>query len=299
MAWLQLETNIGDRAPETIESLLEGLGAIAITLEDAGDHALFEPAPGETPLWPEMILTALFPDDASQADICAALDGQIKPADLEFSQVEEEDWEARFTRDLRPRQFGRRLWITPDSSHAPPGDSASVILAPGLAFGTGDHPSTAMCLRWLEAMDLRGARVLDYGCGSGVLGLAAVALGAGSACLVDIDPQALQAAADNASRNGLSDRISIASPGKTDNSVRFDILLANILSGTLIELGPELDRLMRPGARLAISGILAGQADDVIAAWSGWADMTVGERAEDWVLLTGTKCGTSDSETED
>jgi ribosomal protein L11 methyltransferase len=298
MAWLQLETNIGGRAPESFETLLEGLGAIAITLKDAGNHPLLEPAPGETPVWPEMILTALFPGDTKEAHIRAAFDRQTQPAKIEFTQVEDQDWQARFKGDLRPRQFGQRLWITPNKSHELPDASASVVLSPGLAFGTGDHPTTAMCLSWLDSIDLQGARVLDYGCGSGVLGLAAVALGARSACLTDIDPQALRAATDNALRNGLAGRISIAPPDKTDNSVRFDILVANILSGTLIELGPVLDRLMAPGARMAITGILARQADDVASTWSGWANMTVGDQAEDWVLLTGTKRGTCDSETD-
>jgi ribosomal protein L11 methyltransferase len=299
MAWLQLETNIGDCAPDSLETLLEELGAVAITLKDAGNHPLLEPAPGTTPVWPEMILTALFPDDAREAHIRAALDGQIQPAKLEFTQIEDQDWQARFERDLRPRQFGQRLWVTPDSSHELPEKNASVLLSPGLAFGTGDHPTTAMCLSWLDAIDLQGARVLDYGCGSGILGLAAVALGARSACLTDIDPQALQAATDNALRNGMADRINVTPPDKTDNSVRFDILLANILSGTLIELGPVLDRFMVPGGRMAITGILARQADDVASAWSGWANMAVSDQTQDWVLLTGTKCGTCDSETED
>jgi ribosomal protein L11 methyltransferase len=299
MAWLQLETNIGSRAHESLEALLEELGAIAITLKDAGNDPLLEPAPGETPVWPQVLLTALFPDDASESHICAALDGQIQPAEIKFTEVEDRDWQAEFHDSLRPRQFGRRLWITPDKSHELPDGSTSVVLSPGLAFGTGNHPTTAMCLRWLEAMDLRGARVLDYGCGSGILGLAAVALGARAACLTDIDPQALQAAADNAAQNGLEDRISVAPPDKTDNSVRFDILLANILSGTLIELGPDLDKFMAPGARIAIAGILAGQADEVASAWSGWVNMTVGDQTHDWVMLTGTKCGTGESETED
>jgi ribosomal protein L11 methyltransferase len=299
MAWLQLETNIGDLAPESLEALLEGLGAVAISLKDAGDHPLLEPAPGETPVWPEMILTALFPDDARESHIRAALHGQIQPSKLEFTQVEDQDWQARFQNQLCPRQFGGRLWITPDESYELPDGTASVLLSPGLAFGTGDHPTTAMCLNWLDAIDLQGARVLDYGCGSGILGLAAIALGARSACLTDIDSQALQASTDNAMRNGLADKICVSPPDKTDNSVRFDLLVANILSGTLIELGPVLDRLMAPGARMAITGILADQADFVAAAWSGWANMTVGDQAQDWVLLTGTKCGTCDSETED
>jgi len=299
MAWLQVETNIGPTSPEAVESALETIGAVAITLKDAGDHPLLEPKPGETPLWPEIILTALFPEDSSKSVINATLDACTGNNDTHFSFLADRDWQLQFEEQLEPLQFGERLWVVPDPSSKLPQNSVAVILPPGLAFGTGTHPTTAMCLKWLDSLELQGKRILDYGCGSGILGIAAVKLGATEACLTDIDPQALQAAANNAARNGVTERLNIQQAQKTDNSVRFDILLANILSGTLIELGPRLDALMAPGASLAITGILSGQAGEVSAAWSGWADMKVSDQTRDWVLLTGTKYKAEQSETED
>jgi ribosomal protein L11 methyltransferase len=289
MAWLQLETDLGTREPDSIEILLEELGAVAITLQDAGDHPLLEPALGETPIWPTITLTALFPDDISESSLVSALGDQFSPDNLRFTHIEDQDWQANFEHDLKPRRFGQRLWITPDGKESLPADSIAITLTPGLAFGSGEHPTTAMCLNWLDSLNLQGTQVLDFGCGSGILGLAAAALGAESVLMTDNDPQALTAAADNTEKNGLQDRIHIELAAKIEDSVRYDILLANILSGTLIELGPNLDRLMRPGARMAITGILAAQAEQVCAAWSGWADMTVGDQINEWVLLTGSK----------
>jgi ribosomal protein L11 methyltransferase len=289
MAWLQLETDLGNTEADSIERLLEELGAVAITLKDAGDHPLLEPAPGETPIWPTIILTALFPEDISEASLVKALGTQFSPEKLQFSRIEDQNWQANFEHDLQPRRFGRRLWVTPDNNESLPADSVAITLTPGLAFGSGEHPTTAMCLNWLDGLNLQGTRVLDFGCGSGILGLAAAALGAKTVLMTDNDPQALTATADNAGKNELQERVHIELAAKIEDSVRYDILLANILSGTLIELGPNLDGLMRPGARMAITGILAEQAEEVCAAWSGWADMTVGDQIDGWVLLTGSK----------
>jgi ribosomal protein L11 methyltransferase len=208
---------------------------------------------------------------------------------LRFANIEDQDWQANFKQELKPRRFGQRLWVTPDDTQTLPAGSSALMLTPGLAFGSGQHSTTAMCLTWLDSLNLAGARVLDYGCGSGVLGLAAAVLDAESVCLTDIDPQALTAARDNAARNGLEAQVCIAPSGKIEDSVRYDVLVANILSGTLIELGPVLDGLMCPGARMAITGILADQAEQVCSAWSGWADMAVGNQVNNWVLLVGNK----------
>jgi ribosomal protein L11 methyltransferase len=299
MAWLQVETNIGTTPPETVETAMETIGAVAITLKDAGDHPLLEPAPGETPVWPKIVLTALFPADANQTAISAALGECTGNNDIRFSYLAEQDWQQRFEDELKPLQFGQRLWVIPDHTTTLPDNGVGVILPPGMAFGTGTHPTTAMCLEWLEGLDLQGQRVLDYGCGSGILGIAAVKLGAAQACLTDIDPQALQAATLNAAKNDATERLVIQPVEKTDNSVRFNILLANILSGTLIELGPILDDFMEPGADLAITGILSEQAEAVISAWSGWAEMSVSAQTRNWVLLTGKKFKAKQSEMED
>lgn len=288
-AWLQLEAELGGRDPADIETLLEELGAVAVTLRDAGDNPLLEPLPGETPLWPTVTLTALFAGDTDPNTLRAALAEQLGDQQLHFCMLREQDWQAGFEQSLEPRCFGRRLWILPAADSDLPADAVSLILQPGLAFGSGEHPTTHMCLEWLDSLQLTGERVLDFGCGSGILGLAAAALGAREVSMTDIDPQALEASRENAEANGLTGRVHVTFANKSDQSTQHDVLVANILSGTLIELGPQLNGLMRPGARMAITGILADQADAVSAAWSGWADMVVSAQIRDWVLLTGTK----------
>jgi ribosomal protein L11 methyltransferase len=291
MGWLQLETDLGNPPTEELENLLEEVGAVAISLRDGGDNPLLEPAPGETPIWPTVILTALFPDDLTATDIRAALTGLLPGAALRFAHIAEQDWQANFEQELRPQQFGQRLWIIPTDAYVVPEDGITIVLSPGLAFGSGSHPTTAMCLEWLESLPLEGRNVLDYGCGSGILGLSAAALGAKQVTMTDIDPQALTATAENAANNNLSNGIRVHFPEKITDSVQHDVLVANILSGTLIELGPRLNGLMRPGASLAITGILADQAAQVCSAWSGWADMTIGAQVRQWVMLTGHKLG--------
>lgn len=289
MGWLQLETDLGERPPEEVEALLEAAGAVAITLRDGGDNPLLEPVPGDTPIWPTVILTALFPDTYSADELRDSL-APILPADsLNFEYIGEKDWQAGFEASLDPMQFGKRLWVTPDRNLPLPADAAVIELSPGLAFGSGSHPTTTMCLEWLDGLELAGQRLLDYGCGSGILGLAAIALGAEEATLIDIDEQAISATMHNAAANDLTDRVSIELPGETEEPVQHDVLVANILSGTLIMLGPQLNGLLRPGARLALTGILADQADEVIDAWSEWADLTTTAQIREWVLLTGCK----------
>ncbi|MDP6436085.1 MAG: 50S ribosomal protein L11 methyltransferase [Gammaproteobacteria bacterium] len=294
MGWLQLETSVGQSEPGILEAELEKLGAISITLRDAGDEPLLEPAPGETPLWSSTRVSALFPDDAEPEKLSAALHDLIDASELNYTRIEDIDWQTSWQQRLSARRFGERLWVVPHDHEQTPAGSAVVRLEPGLAFGTGEHATTALCLEWLDANIREGDRVLDYGCGSGVLAIAALALGAASVCAVDIDTQALDATRNNAINNGCDDRLRAVHPNVVDNSQRFDVLVANIVSGTLIELGTALEGMMRPGARLASAGILAHQADDIAAAWSGWANMRVTQQRRNWVLMTGTKLKSSD-----
>ena len=288
MPWLQLETRSGQANPAELEARLEALGAVSVALRDAGDQPLLEPKPGETPLWSSTIVTALFPANVLAGELSAALGELIDPDDLRFTEVEDQDWQAAWRQELKARQFGRRLWVVPTDAEAPR-DAAVVKPDPGLAFGTGEHATTAMCLAWLDEVIKSGDSVLDYGCGSGLLALAALQLGATEACATDIDPQALEATRRNAAANGCADRLRAVGPELVDNTHRFDVLVANILSGTLIELGPVIEPLVRPGARLALTGILAEQADEVAQAWSGWATLHVDRQVREWVLLTGVK----------
>lgn len=208
--------------------------------------------------------------------------------DLRFEVVEERDWVREFRENLTPLRFGSRLWLCPPGMACPDPAGVALTLEPGLAFGSGSHPTTALCLAWLEGLPLTGRAVLDWGCGSGVLALATLALGAGSATALDIDPQALEATADNAARNRLTARLRIAPPAELGADERFDIVVANILAGSLIDLAPTLATHCTAGARVALSGILATQAAMVREACAPWLTLSLAGEADGWVLLTGT-----------
>lgn len=290
MSWLQLETVIGQQRPETLEPILEELGATAVWFRDAGEEPILEPKPGETPLWSATIVAALFPQDTDPRMLTAALADFVDGSELRFTRIDERNWHADWQRTLRPVRFGKQLWVVPDGvAFDEPG--IRVRMTPGLAFGTGEHPTTAMCLQWLESQPLSGCAVLDYGCGSGLLAIASVALGAEEACAVDIDAQALDASRDNATKNGCAARVVVCGPEEIETGRQYDVLVANILSGTLIELGPVISKLLQPNARLALSGILEDQAAAVCAAWSGWAELNTSMQDQNWVLLTGRKRG--------
>jgi len=290
MAWLQLETKLGLQHPELLEAALEELGAVAVWFRDAGNEPLLEPAPGETPLWSNTLVAALFPAGTNQELLTEKLADLLAGNPLHFSQVVDRDWHDEWQKSLQPARYGKRLWVVPAGSAAPP-EGVIVHFSPGMAFGTGEHPTTRMCLEWLDTLRLDGNKVLDYGCGSGLLAIAALQLGTAHACAVDIDPQALEATRNNAAANACLDRLDVSYPEEISGLQQYDVLAANILSGILVKLGPAIRALLQPGARLALSGILIDQAPEVCAAWQDWADLRVSARIEDWVLLTGQKHG--------
>lgn len=270
------------------ESACFALGALSVSLFDAADHPLLEPAPGAMPLWPRVRLRALYPENQEPRLVAATLMAVLAlPADaLGIEEVADRVWEHEWLKDFRPMRFGRRLWVCP-GGQAPGADAAVVLqLDPGLAFGTGTHATTAMCLEWLDGNSLSGCRVLDYGCGSGILALAALKLGATSACAVDVDPQALIATRDNAGRNDLADRLDLRGAGDLLPGA-FDLVVANILAGPLIQLAPELARYCRPAGKLLLAGILDPQAETVADAYRPWFDIRTGARREGWTALAG------------
>jgi ribosomal protein L11 methyltransferase len=290
--WLQLTLQAIDHRPEQLEDALLQAGALAVTLADAGDQPVLEPAPGETPLWSRTRVTGLF--DA-QTDIEVVkrqlrrfLHAPILP-ECCLTHLEERNWARAWMDDFHPMRFGRRLWICPTHQTPPEPGAVNIRLDPGLAFGTGTHPTTALCLEWLDGADLTGKTVLDYGCGSGILAIAAARLGAKRVWAVDIDPQALLASDANAAENEVEDRLELAAPSGLPAALATDILLANILAGVLARLAPEFGRRVRPGGRLVLSGILEPHAEAVRAAFD--RDFTFGpcQRREDWVLLEGTR----------
>jgi ribosomal protein L11 methyltransferase len=288
-SWLQLRVEVPrDRVPAA-EALLERLGALVTWTENAGAAPVLEPGPGDTPLWDRVWLTGLFPRDLDEALLRVAIAGDLgaDPAGIQASVVADRDWDADWRRQLRPLKFGRRLWVCPGEHPCPEPEGIAIRLDPGMAFGTGTHPTTAMCLEWLDAQELRQRRVLDYGCGSGILAVAALALGAAAATGVDNDPQALAASRENGQRNGCGDRLTVLDPAALPPGGGFPVVVANILSGILVRLEPVLRAQAAPGACLALTGILADQAAEVAAAYRPWAELTVTAEKDGWVLLSG------------
>jgi len=283
--------NLEQLEPERVEEILDRHGALAVTLTDAADEPVLEPAPGETPLWGQTRITGLFPLDADldalTLDLLASLGVERLP-EHRIEALADREWEREWLRDFRPMRFGQRLWVCPSGHEVADPAAVVVRLDPGLAFGTGTHPTTALCLAFLDSENLQGRRVLDYGCGSGVLAIAALLLGAASATGVDIDPQALIAANSNAAGNGVGSRLALR-PGSADCGSGYDIVVANILAGPLVEMAPRLAACIAPGGRLALSGILTSQADAVQAAYETWIDFEPPRGSDDWVLLAGTK----------
>ncbi|MGN6519249.1 MAG: 50S ribosomal protein L11 methyltransferase [Dokdonella sp.] len=301
MPFLELSLTIRATDQERVELALEEAGALAVTLLDAdadtpNERAILEPGVGETPLWGEISLQALFEADTDRAGllyVLAELLPEIEPSQVRFREVADQDWTRAWMDQFKPMRFGRRLWIYP-STVEPPGDDADaavvVRLDPGLAFGTGTHPTTALCLEWLDGLDLSGRHVIDYGCGSGVLAIAAIKLGAAHVDGIDNDPQAILASRDNAERNGVADRLALYLPDEF--VVRAcDVFVANILAGPLGELAPHFATCVKPGAPFALSGILVGQADELVARYAEWFDDLVVATREDWVRISGRRRG--------
>lgn len=291
MSWLQLifESN-RDRVAALEDALLE-LGALSVTLLDSADDPVFEPGVGETPLWQTTKVVALFDAQSDAEMLIAALQQQISPLPAwRAEHLQDQAWERAWMADFQPMRFGQRLWVCPSWSEAPDPNGVVLALDPGLAFGTGTHPTTAMCLEWLDSQPLADCVVLDYGCGSGILGIAALLLGARQVIAVDNDPQALLATRDNAERNRISaDKLIVYLPEELSADCRADVVVANILAGPLQSLAPLLTQLTLPGGRLALSGILAEQAESVSAAYrSGFTLAPLAQR-EEWIRIDGVK----------
>ena len=301
MPYLQLELPCRRDAQPRLERALEDAGALSVTLQDAhldaaDEQAIFEPGVGETPLWDELQLQALFDGDADALALLAALEAaepQVDWSQARFERIDDQDWERAWLDTFQPMRFGERTWIVP-WNHELPADAgvqaAIVRLDPGLAFGSGTHPTTALCLRWLDALatrgELQGRELLDFGCGSGILALAAAKLGAAGTTAVDNDPQALIATGDNAERNG----VSIAAYLPQDEPLRtYPLVVANILASALDALADTLAARTAPDGRIAMSGILAGQEHELLQRFAPWFDALQVERDGDWVRIDGRR----------
>ncbi len=292
MSWLQLTLETSPADAERISDALSGLGAAAVTLQDGADQPLYEPPPGETPLWSATRVVGLFAADTEMADITARLRAQLEMDDLppwRVSPLEDKDWEREWMDSFQPMRFGQRLWIVPSWHTAPDHDAINILLDPGLAFGTGTHPTTALCLQWLDEHGADHAEVIDYGCGSGILAVAALKLGAGHVWAVDNDPQALIASRDNAANNALGKHLDAVAPGGLPDGLRTDLLLANILAQPLLALAEEFARRVEPGGHIVLSGILEHQAAGISRHYAQWFDMDPAAQQEEWIRLSGRR----------
>ncbi len=292
MAWIEISASVAREVAPLAELMLEQHGALSVTLEDDEDHPVLEPGPGATPLWPAVRVRGLFTPDSDRHRIVEALEsvtGRSRPGKIHWRAFEDQDWERAWMDRFAPMKFGERLWIVPGGMEIPfDPENIEIHLDPGLAFGTGTHPTTALCLEWIDGQALTSSTVVDYGCGSGVLGIAAALKGAGQVICIDNDPQALDAAADNANRNGVSGVLECHSPESCPLQPA-EFVVANILAGPLIALAPALLSLLVDDGSLALSGILAEQAETVVSAYrGGLQDIRVSGR-EEWVLVQGRK----------
>jgi ribosomal protein L11 methyltransferase len=297
MTFYEIEFPLAALSAETVEAALLEIGAISITWVDRGDEPVLEPKPGEIRLWSDTLIRALFQESSGAGSSDAAsrdavgnlhrLAGVLGPHITETARVrrvENQEWERVWLTDWKSMRFGRRLWVLPTSAELPDDPNAVVVrLDPGLAFGTGTHPTTALCLQILDSLPVAGRNVIDYGCGSGILGIAALKLGAAHVWAVDLDPQALLATRDNAARNGVSSSIDVQG---VDACLRpAYCVMANILAGPLIELAPTLTEACEPGGYLVLSGLLKTQAYAVKAAYGAAFDMVQVVERDDWCCI--------------
>jgi len=296
MAWAEVSLSVAREQVEAAEAALEEQGALAITLEDQADVPVLEPALGTAPLWPVVQVRGLFELDADRSLILAGLLEQgviARPDAIAWREVADQDWERAWMDRFQPMQFGQKLWIVPSGMQGP--DDAFAVqlkLDPGLAFGTGTHPTTALCLEWIDDFNFAGLNVLDFGCGSGVLGIAAALKGAARVDGVDNDPQALLATKDNAERNGVGDVVQACLPEDWPHDRQaghYDVVLANILAGPLIQLAGLLTASLKPGGRIVLSGILQHQAAEVAAAYTETCGQLHQQNREEWVRLDGRR----------
>lgn len=292
MSWLQLHLTVDKIHTTQVELLLEELGALSISIDDAADEPLLEPAPGESPLWRKNRVSGLFSDMADQNQLENSVRQLLDPRiaqTLRWESLEERQWERAWLDDFRPMQFGQRLWICPNGERPEQQSGLFIDLDPGLAFGTGTHPTTALCLAWLDGAQLNGLRVIDFGCGSGILAIAALKLGASAVIAVDHDPQALEASRANAEKNGVLERLQLYRSEQLPAINKVDLILANILAGTLIELEPILAKLLLPSGRIVLSGLLYEQVDKVSSAYATNFELLAPVTLENWVLLEGRR----------
>lgn len=291
MAWLQFRIISSRDHVKRIERALNHAGALSVTLEDNADQPIFEPELGETPLWHETRVTGLFPADINSRELGASIiaHAKITEAQTHWHVLEDKDWEREWMSHYHPIQCNDNFWVCPSWTDVPDPHAINLMLDPGLAFGTGTHPTTFLCLQWLAKQNFRDKTVIDYGCGSGILGIAALLLGARNAAGVDIDPQALLASKENAIRNGIApEHFPVFFPSKCPQGGN-DFVLANILAGPLVDLADTLLALLKPGGQICLSGVLANQKEALVEAYSHAIAFEEINEKDTWICLSGHK----------
>ncbi len=290
MSWTQITFEIEAAQAEVFADHVSELGALSVTLQDAADQPIYEPALNTTPVWQTTLVVGLFAADLDTQALLTAVQQQYSPLPkYRIETLQDQDWVRNSLADFQAMRFGQRLWVCPHWLEPPEPTAINIRLDPGVAFGTGTHVTTALCLQWLDAQHtLQDWTVLDYGCGSGILGIAALKLGAQQVWGVDIDPQALQATQDNAQQNAVAAHLKRALPEQLPD-IQVDLLLANILANPLCELAERLAAYVKPQGKIVLSGILREQSAAVEAAYAPYFDLHETVLQEDWARVTGSK----------
>jgi ribosomal protein L11 methyltransferase len=292
MPWIQLRVSTNEEKAEQVSDMLMGWGAQAVSFVDAQDTPIYEPMPGEVIYWTNTVVVGLFDAEHPMDKVVKQLE-QVSffkdGVDYKLEQLEDKDWEREWMDNFHPIKFGTRLWVCPSWRDIPDPKAVNVMLDPGLAFGTGTHPTTALCMQWLDATIQPDQTVVDFGCGSGILGIAALKLGAKRVIGVDIDPQAIEASTANARRNNVEGQIELYLPKDQPSDFQADVVVANILAGPLAELKQVISSYVKPGGKLALSGILESQAQSVVDAYSDEFSFDPIAVQEEWVRLSARK----------
>lgn len=290
--WQQINCHCNKVFQDVISECMEEANALSITFQDAGDTPVLEPLPGETRLWDDLILTALFDGNDDLSILLASLKmnkQQWQISSIQLETLEDQDWERAWMDDFTPMQFGENLWIYPSWNQIPDDNSTKIILDPGLAFGSGTHPTTAMCLEWLDENPPKDLSAIDYGCGSGILAIAAIKLGANTLLATDIDQQALIATKDNMLKNQIPDTAIKCCFPEEIPSEPVDLLIANILSGPLVELAETFSQLTKVGGKIVLSGILEQQIEDIVNAYQKYYNDIEIIAKEGWIRVSAQR----------
>jgi ribosomal protein L11 methyltransferase len=292
MTWPQLSLTCQAAQLDEIEDLMMELGALSISLADAHDEPIYEPLPGDNPIWRESVLSATFAQDSDPEELAQRLLARLPPhlaSTVTHGSFQDRDWQQSYRQHFKPLQCAPKLWIVPTWSDPPDPDATIVRLDPGLAFGTGSHPTTALCLAWLAEQDLQNLKLIDYGCGSGILAIAAIKLGADRVLAVDIDEQALTACKSNMKVNAVTTgQIEVCLPAAAGETA-VDLLMANILAGPLVDLASQFAKLVNPNGKVVLSGILVSQLNDIQSAYSEFFALEPARQSGDWVCIGGRR----------